>query len=214
MVIVARSRWYLMMLEKKENSALVLYGGAVPSVELMDKWYVLFIKTGIENIICDYINLSIDTNNSRAFYPKIESFFKTSKIIKKKIKPLYPGYIFIKSTIDPQDFLIMIQPIITHSRYYIKLLNKYKPESMVLNEKEKDRITKYCDENYIIKKSIGIKEGDKIEIISGPLKGCESEIKRIDRHKMRAEVEIEFMGDIRRVNLPLEVVQKQTKSNI
>ena len=45
-------------------------------------------------------------------------------------------------------------------------------------------------------------------ITSGPLVGMESRIKKINRHKREALVEMEVMGAVREVRVMLEVVGK------
>ena len=56
--------------------------------------------------------------------------------------------------------------------------------------------------------STGVIEGDQVRIISGPLKGHEALIQRVDRHKRTAEIEFRIMGRSTRVRVGLEIVQK------
>lgn len=65
---------------------------------------------------------------------------------------------------------------------------------MKLTEDEKNFLLGFCDDGYIAEESKGFIIGDKIFITSGPLKGRESIIKKIDRHKRRAEIEMTFLG--------------------
>jgi transcriptional antiterminator NusG len=67
----------------------------------------------------------------------------------------------------------------------------------------------FCNSSrYVTEESKGFIIGDKIIVTSGPLKGRESIIRKIDRHKRRAEIEVAFLGDIRRINVALEVISK------
>ena len=50
--------------------------------------------------------------------------------------------------------------------------------------------------------------GDAITVTEGPLKGYEGSIKKIDRHKRMAFVELPFLGKETRVRIPLEIVDK------
>jgi transcriptional antiterminator NusG len=56
--------------------------------------------------------------------------------------------------------------------------------------------------------SKGFIAGDKLIVTSGPLKGRESIIKKIDRHKKRAEIELSCFGATKRINVALEVTAK------
>lgn len=65
-----------------------------------------------------------------------------------------------------------------------------------------------CNDDHCIESSSGIKEGSKIIITDGPLKGFESAIKKVNRHKRQALIELEFMGSMRMVSVALEVLEK------
>ena len=57
----------------------------------------------------------------------------------------------------------------------------------------------------IVLNSSGIKVDRNIYIQEGPLKGKESNLKKVDRHKRRAYIELYFMGMTRQVIVGLEV---------
>ncbi|MNI87243.1 KOW motif protein [compost metagenome] len=73
---------------------------------------------------------------------------------------------------------------------------------------ERQVLESLCNDRYCIECSTGIIEGDNIRIIEGPLKGRSSIVKKIDRHKRQAVIQLEFMGDIRLVNVALEIISK------
>lgn len=50
--------------------------------------------------------------------------------------------------------------------------------------------------------------GDRIIVTLEPLKGRESIIKKIDRHKRCTEIKVTFLGDIRCASVALEVISK------
>jgi transcriptional antiterminator NusG len=55
---------------------------------------------------------------------------------------------------------------------------------------------------------VGVIEGDRIIVTKGPLQGFESLIKKIDRHKRKATIEITLMGLPLAVDVGLEVISK------
>ena len=57
--------------------------------------------------------------------------------------------------------------------------------------------------------SEGYLKGDKIIVIDGPLKGMESSISRIDRHKRLAWLSMEIMGQHREIAVGLEIIRKE-----
>lgn len=65
-----------------------------------------------------------------------------------------------------------------------------------------------CNDDHCIESSSGIIEGDRIHIIEGPISGRESIVKKVNRHKRQAWIEIEFLGSMRLISVALEVVEK------
>ena len=67
------------------------------------------------------------------------------------------------------------------------------------------------DSKNCIRGSKAIKEGDKIQIISGPLMGFESIIKKTNSHNKEATIGIEMMGAVREVKVYLEMISNIAK---
>lgn len=57
--------------------------------------------------------------------------------------------------------------------------------------------------------SSGIIENDRVQILSGPLMGMEGNIRRIDRHKRIAYMEIEMFGRTVEMKVGLEIIRKE-----
>ena len=61
--------------------------------------------------------------------------------------------------------------------------------------------------------SEGIIVGDKVTILSGPLKGMESTIQKIDRHKRKAWLNLEMFGRMQLVEVGVEIVKKVSEEH-
>lgn len=77
-----------------------------------------------------------------------------------------------------------------------------------MKDHERIMLLSLCNDNYCIEKSSGIVVGTRIFIKEGPLMGKESIIKRIDRHKRKAIIDLECMGVLSQVHVGLEIVEK------
>ena len=55
----------------------------------------------------------------------------------------------------------------------------------------------------------GILENEKVVVLEGPLKGREGLIRKIDRHKRLAWLEIEMFGRKTKFEVGLEIVRKE-----
>lgn len=170
-------------------------------------WYVLFVKSGRERNVERYLKKELKADISTPFIPLQEVLFKRSGSVKKEIRLLFPGYVFIESILSGNEFLEEINYLIDRSSDIISLL-KYSDTEIAMRESERQRLLSLCNNNYCIEASYGIIEGDKILIFDGPLKGMESLVKKINRHRREALIEIEIMGDVRLVTVALEVVGK------
>lgn len=120
---------------------------------------------------------------------------------------MFPGYVFIESEVTSQEFIKEMNTLINTSCDIICIL-RYTDTEIAMRESEKIMLLSLCNNIHCIESSNGIIEGDNIKIIDGPLKGWESMIKKVNRHKRQAWIEIEFMGDIRLVSVALEIVER------
>ncbi|OQA17016.1 MAG: hypothetical protein BWY64_02301 [bacterium ADurb.Bin363] len=170
-------------------------------------WYVLFVRTGREHRVEHLLKETLDNNVFMPFVPLLEVVFKKAGVVKKEVKPLFPSYVFIESELLCQQFIKRISTFIHLSSDIIRVLS-YCDTEIAMRECEKQMILSLCNNDYCIESSVGIIEGSKIHIIEGPLKGLESVVKKVNRHKRQALIELEFMGDIRVVNVGLDIVEK------
>lgn len=67
---------------------------------------------------------------------------------------------------------------------------------------------KLCSQDGLIKISRGIIQNGKVTVMSGPLMGKEYLIRKIDRHKRTAAIEIPLQGEKMRVTVGLEIYEK------
>lgn len=174
----------------------------------MSNWFVFYVQTGQEQTTCDFLNKLFNRKESSAFIPQVELIFKNSGLIRKELKPMFPGYVFTDSILDERKFLNEANNYSRFSKCIYKLLGNNNVDYMKVSEDEKNYLLGFCDERYIAEESKGFIIGEKIFINSGPLKERESIIKKIDRHKRRAEIELLFLGGKRRISVSLEIISK------
>ncbi|HEY9062624.1 MAG TPA: antiterminator LoaP [Pseudobacteroides sp.] len=170
-------------------------------------WYVLFVLTGQEQKVKQILGKQLNGNLFQPFVPLHEQIFRSLGTVNKELKPLFPGYVFIESEVSVQEFINSISTIIYNSNDIVRVL-KYCDKEIAIRESEKRMLLNLCNENYCVELSSGIIKGDRIYVTSGPLKGYESIIKKINRHKRLAWIEVEFLGHIKQVSVPLEIVER------
>lgn len=170
-------------------------------------WYVLFVRTGYEHMVERLLKKCMDSSTFMPFIPLHEKIFKISGSVKKEVKPLFPGYMFIESEAGGQEFIKSVNAFRYFSCDIIRTL-KYSDTEIAMRESERQMLLSLCNGNHCIEASSGIIEGDRIHVTDGPLKGWESIVRKVDRHKRQTWIEIEFMGEKRLVSVALEIVKK------
>lgn len=167
------------------------------------EWYVLFVKGGKEAEICSFLN----EQGFNAFFPKKEVIHKKQGTRYKVIKPLFPSYIFVESDLVHKKFSCKLSQLRLLKQGIIKEL-KYQDDIMALDESEKIFLKTLLDDEYIAKESVGAIVNDQVIINDGPLKGHESKIIHIDRHKHLCKLELMMLGQRREVQVSLEIITK------
>lgn len=174
----------------------------------MSKWYVLWVLTGRERIVVDELKNQFTDEAIKPFIPKWESLFKRTGKVKKELNILFPGYVFIESDLETEEFRQSILQVIRISKSIIRILNYGSSNEIAIREDEISVLRRYCNEEHFIESSIGFVKGEHVYIESGPLVGMEGMIKEINRKKLEASFEVEFMGAIRRIAVGLELLRK------
>lgn len=183
------------------------------SVDMLN-WCILFVKTGREFKVEKQMKEKFYNELFCPFVPMLEVIMRIGGQNKKEIKPMFPGYVFIESEISNQNFMKSTSNFIYTSNDIIKLLKYSGPDNEIyMSRHEQSTLLNFLNNDHCVESSTGIIVGDQIHIKSGPLVGFESQIRKIDRHKRAAWIDVELFGEIRRVCVSLEIVEKVIVKN-
>lgn len=167
-------------------------------------WYVMQVRSGTEDSIVLQCRAKIKEKEilERCFIPYYEEKKRIREewIIQKKI--LFPGYVFVVS-----ENLERLYEALKKVIGLTKLIGTGR-EIVPLTEEEKKFLLEVGGERQVVEMSEGIIENSQTKILSGPLKGKEGLIKKIDRHKRKAWIEVEMFGRMQTVKVGLEIVSK------
>lgn len=166
-------------------------------------WYIFFIQGGKEEYLRNTINKRGDVV---AFVPMMERKYKIQGVYKLLIKPMFPGYLFIK-TDEEQVYIERLFHEYRMKASGLKKLLKYDEEgTKSLREEEIDFLDSILDESYILKISTGVIINRNIVIHKGPLKGLERNIKKINRHTCIANLYVKIFN--KEIQAGLEITSK------
>lgn len=167
-------------------------------------WYVIQVRTGTEEEIQRQCENIIDNSIlEKSFIPKYEQERKYQGEWHTELIVLFPGYVFLISD-EKEKLFFELKRIIGLT----KLLGT--GETIVpLTDEEVNFLLRLGGEEQTVGMSEGIIENDRVVVTSGPLKGNEGLIRKIDRHKRKAWLEIEMFGRTVEMQVGLEVVGKR-----
>jgi transcriptional antiterminator NusG len=173
----------------------------------LDYWYVFFVKTGREMNVLEEAARSFSCEEVKPFLPYVEQLFRKSGTVTKERQLMFPGYLFVETAIPGSEFQERAAEFVQKSKHVMRLLLDCGSEQASVTDEEREAIQGlWAGEEKGIAASKGVIEGDKVMITEGSLVGMEGIIKRIDRHKLKAELEVDFLGQTHRLAVGLEIV--------
>lgn len=170
--------------------------------------YVFHVITGREHKISNTINKKFNTHIANTFIPKREKVCRKVGNIYKKDTIMFPGYVFIESELYNEDFYLQINHFVKCLKDVITILRYGDTNEYAVREDERNKLMLFLNSKYCMELSTGFIEGDKIYIIDGPMAGRESIIRKINRHKMEAVIELNIMGGNLKVTIPIDIISK------
>lgn len=166
-------------------------------------WYVVQVRTGSEESIRTQCQKKLSESvMERCFIPYYEEKRKIRGTWTTIQKVLFPGYVFIISE-KVDELYHQLKQILGLT----KLIGTGQ-EIVPLTEEEQNFLMSFGGEKQIVSMSEGIIEGKQVRVLEGPLQGWEGMIRKIDRHKRKAWIEVELFGRMQQVQVGLEIVEK------
>ncbi len=163
------------------------------------KTYVLMTKTGEEEHLAEALKKYIDAD---FFVPKRKKLVKrVESSWTEQWQTLFPSYVFVSTNNIERLCTKLYSPQLSIG--YFLVGKDENGQVMAVTDDELAYIHQLSDNEV----SKAIKEGTQIQIISGSLKGMETQIKKVDPHKKRAWIDIPFLGETRRVEVALDIVK-------
>lgn len=169
----------------------------------MENWYAVQVRTGKEQETVDLCRKIVnDDILTEAFIPRYERMKRYQGKWHKEQLLIFPGYIFlVTGRVEELFYRLKAVPELT------KILGDGR-EFIPIKDEEKVLLQQMGNEEYVTEISVGYIAGERAVILSGPMVGMEGKIKKIDRHKRMAVLEIGMFGRWVDVNVGVEIVKK------
>ena len=174
------------------------------SKEMDMRIYAIQISSGDEAKVEECIRRFVDEALvGEIFVPRFETMRRWKGEWHKRAERLAPGYLFVE-THDAEKLALQLRRVPA----FTKVLGNNEV-FIPLNDEEVAWLNAFTGgDRRVIEMSEGIVEGSKVIVLRGPLRGHEAEIKRIDRHRRMAELEVSMLGRMKTIRLGLEIISK------
>ena len=197
-------------------------------------WYVIQVQTGREEqIIEEAKKYQVQEYFDELFTPHCVRKKKYLGRWHREQELLFPGYLFAVSS-RPEELYLALKrlpkltkllgvgekwtPMTEQDIEIVKRLpgggkNLFKKQEQKLDSSEEQNQPEGENspetDKWLMEFSEGYIEGEKVIVTKGPLKGMESKISRIDRHKRLAWLKVELFGRTVELQAGLEVIRKE-----
>jgi len=158
--------------------------------KLIRSWYVLHTKSRFENVVHE----SLSRKSLEVFLPKM--LIRSKRQDRKKMirVPLFPGYVFVKTDLDPNEHLRILK-----TGGAVRLIGTTRGPVPVPDENIESLRIMVSGENEVITGS-RYNRGDKVMVVQGPFTGVIGSFERYSG-KGRVMVHIEALGQFAAVDV-------------
>lgn len=168
-------------------------------------WYVVHVSTGREAAACRLIEERVDPSLlDECFVPRRSVAHRVGDEWQAAEEPLFPGYLIV-DTAQPRRLRAALDRLPDFAR-----LLDVDGEFLPLDDEEISWINAFTRRGHrVVDMSHAVVEGGVVRIVDGPLVGREAQVKRINRRKRRAVLELQILGRTVEVPVGLEILRKQ-----
>ena len=173
-------------------------------------WYVVQVVGGREQGVLDRIGALVDrAAYDECFVPKREVRKRVGGEWRTRREALFPGYVFV-DTKTPERFRAELSKVPAMTKLLSGEDCAGERRFVPLSDDEKTLISAFIgDDDFVMRMSEGIIEGDAVRVLKGPLMGYEALVRKVDRHRRAAYLGIEILGRAVTVKVGLEIVEKR-----
>lgn len=169
-------------------------------------WYVVQVLGGNEERVkvqCEVLRDRYPGAFDRVFIPLYDEKVKIRGEWEIKQKILFPSYVFIiTENIDRTIEMLREVSGLT------KILGDG-DGPIPISKEEEEFLRRIGGEEQVVDISEGIIEGSQVKVMRGPLIGLEAMIRKIDRHKRKAWLEVDLFGTKKDMEIGLEVLERR-----
>lgn len=172
-------------------------------------WYVIQVPTGKETALCEIIERVAEPGElSECFVPSFETQRKVRGAWETVRAVLFPGYV-VAVTHDVGALKQRLRGVSEFTRL-LTMGESFVP----LDDADRAWLSAFTTaDDRAIPMSMGVVEGDRIEVTQGPLMGHEGWITSVNRRKSLAFIQVEMFGRKIETRIGLGIVRRKPCPN-
>ena len=160
-------------------------------------WYVLHTRSRFEQVVFD----GLEKKSLETFLPKVTTLSKRRDRRLKIRVPLFPGYVFVRSDLNPHERLEIVKTI-----GVVRLVGNKDGPIPVPDEAINSLRIMVAGDNRVLT-GTRMKKGDRVIVVDGPFTGIMGTFVRY-RGRGRVVVSIEALGQYAAVDVPEDYVER------
>lgn len=166
-------------------------------------WYALYCRSGQEDTIINSCKQNLSekalTDAFQFSYERMKKYLGEWHV---DTLAMFPNYVFLQSEYP--------EALSEELKQYRKIVKVLENDRLLLAVRpdEEDAIKKLCGENHHMGMSRGVIADGKLNVTEGPLRGREALIRKVDRHKRIAKLDLPIRKEIPDVWAGLEITEK------
>jgi len=169
---------------------------ANPSNPINTLWYVIHTKPNDE----DRVRTNLQNQEIETFLPLLETYQYSNGKMVPKIKPLFPNYLFARLDLEVDYYKVK------WTRGVNRILGSGN-EAVPISGKVIQAIKERSGKDNLIKLEDELKEGDVVQVNSGPFKSLRGVFQKMMSSKGRVRILLSLIG----VDVPVQISKWQIK---
>jgi len=173
-------------------------------------YFVFQVLTGKEEKFIHLAEYNFKTQNippdksGRIIWPQRKLSIKRGGRQKEVLAPIFPGYLFFEQNKLYTDCYWVLRKTSGFVRF-LKDNRNIQP----IQGADKELLLHFLSYGEIVEKSrVRFDENNRIRVISGPMKGLEGKIIKVDRRKKRAKIKLSLYEESFKIDFGFEVLEK------
>ncbi len=167
-------------------------------------FYVVQVRTGKEEQYRKQAAIYLTAPEQQLLWPRRNLRIRRQGTWRDSIASIFPGYLFLKADSVMPELYWNLKRIPGFFRF-LKSNHNIEP----LSPRDREILMHFLSHGEIVDRSkVTFDENRRIRVISGPLRGLEGKIVKVDRRKQRARVKLELYEDSFLIDFGFDVLEQ------